>query len=195
MKSVAVFCGSNRGRSPAFAEGAAALGGAIARRGARVVYGGGNVGLMGVLADAALAAGGQVIGVIPEALVARELAHKGCTELHVVTSMHDRKALMADLADGFVMLPGGFGTYDEFCEIVTWAQLGIHAKPCGVLDLAMESGVGFFRALLEHFDVATREGFVHESHRRMILEAATPDALLDAMDAYEPTFAAKWIDR
>ncbi len=190
MKSVAVFCGSNRGRNPAYAEGAAALGAELASRGMRLVYGGGNVGLMGIVADAALANGGAVVGVIPEALVARELAHAGCTELHVVQSMHERKALMADLSDGFVMLPGGFGTYDEFCEIVTWAQLGIHRKPCGVLNTD-----GFFRAMLEHFDLATSEGFVHESHRRMIVEASTPAPLLDAMRAYEPTFAAKWIDR
>lgn len=190
MKSVAVFCGSNKGRSAAFAEGAAALGAELARRGMRLVYGGGNVGLMGIVADAALAKGGAVIGVIPEALVARELAHAGCTELHVVKSMHERKALMADLADGFVMLPGGFGTYDEFCEVVTWAQLGIHRKPCGVLNTA-----SFFEAMLTQFDLATTEGFVHESHRGMILEAESPGVLLDAMIAYEPTFAAKWIDR
>jgi uncharacterized protein (TIGR00730 family) len=190
MKSVAVFCGSNRGRSPAFAESAATLGRALAERSMRLVYGGGNVGLMGVLADAVLERGGEVIGVIPEALVARELAHKGITKLHVVASMHERKALMADLADGFVMLPGGFGTYDEFCEIVTWAQLGIHQKPCAVLDCG-----GFFKALLEHFDRATEEGFVHEAHRKMIQQSEDPGALLDAMSAYVPAFQAKWIDR
>lgn len=190
MKSVAVFCGSNAGKNPAYARDAAALGGALAARGMRLVYGGGNVGLMGVLADAALAGGGEVVGVIPEALVARELAHKGCTTLHVVGSMHERKALMADLADGFVMLPGGFGTYDEFCEVVTWAQLGIHRKPLGVLD-----SNGFFKSLLDHFDMAAREGFVPDAHRRMIHESSDVGALLDAMGAYVPTFTAKWIDR
>lgn len=190
MKSVAVFCGSNKGKDPAFAEAAASLGAALAARGMRLVYGGGNVGLMGILADAALANGGAVVGVIPEALVARELAHEGCTELHVVRSMHERKALMADLSEGFVMMPGGFGTYDEFCEIVTWAQLGIHRKACGVLNVA-----GFYDAMLLHFDRATEEGFVPEAHRQMIHESHDAAALLESMASYAPTFTAKWIDR
>ena len=142
-----VFCGSSTGLDPAFASAARLLATELATRRVEVVYGGGNVGLMGIVADAALAAGGRVIGVIPHALVTRELAHLDLTELHVVDSMHDRKAMMSRLADGFIALPGGFGTLEEFCEAVTWTQLGVHAKPCGLLNVA-----GFYDGLLRRFD-------------------------------------------
>jgi hypothetical protein len=153
------------------------------------VYGGGNVGLMGELADAALAAGGEVIGVIPEALVAWEVAHAGLTELRVVGSMHERKAVMAELADGFLSLPGGYGTFEEFCEILTWAQLGLHAKPCGLLNVE-----GYFNALLALFDHSVRERFVRPEHRAMVLEERDPARLLDRMAAYRAPVREKWIE-
>ena len=187
---VAVFCGSNSGARPAYAEAARALGREIAGRGLGLVYGGGNVGLMGTLADAALSAGGDVIGVIPDALRARELAHTSLTELRVVASMHERKATMAELAGAFVVLPGGFGTYEEFCEVLTWAQLGLHAKPCGILDVD-----GFYTSLLQHFDHATTEGFISRTHRDLVLVAHAADEMLDALERHEPVVAPKWIDR
>jgi uncharacterized protein (TIGR00730 family) len=153
-----VFCGSSTGRHPAFADAAQVLATELARRNIEIVYGGGNIGLMGVVADAALAAGGRVIGVIPEGLVARELAHPGVSALHVVASMHERKALMADLSDGFIALPGGFGTLEEFCEVVTWTQLGIHQKPCGLLNVE-----GYYDGLLAFFAHAL-QGAVSQAH-------------------------------
>ncbi len=166
------------------------MGAALAGRGLELVYGGGKVGLMGAVADGVLNAGGRVIGVIPEALAGKELAHKGLTELHVVGSMHERKAMMADLADGFIALPGGFGTLDEFAEIVTWAQLGIHAKPIGMLNIA-----GYYDPLLVFFDHSTGEQFVTEKHRAMILTSDQPDALLDLMVNYQPAYSPKWINK
>ena len=189
MQSVCVFCGSSVGTSPVYRATAARVGELIARRGLRLVYGGGNVGLMGVVADAALSAGGEVIGVIPETLMARELGHGGVTELHVVGTMHERKALMADLSDGFVALPGGFGTLEEFCEILTWAQLGIHRWPCGLLDVA-----GYWSSLCTLFDSAVAEGFLHREHRALIIEDDDPERLLERMERFVPLATPKWAE-
>ena len=187
MKSVCVFCGSSVGNHPAYIEVAADLATTIAERGIRLIYGGGRVGLMGIIADAALEAGGEVVGVIPQSLERKEIAHGGLTELHVTGSMHERKALMEHLSEGFIALPGGFGTLDEFCEIVTWSQLGYHAKPIGMLDAN-----GYFDTLRAFFDHSVGEGFVRDEHRQLILEADTPAALLDEMAAWQPTVAVKW---
>lgn len=189
MQRICVFCGSSSGFRPDFAEAARAVGTALARRGLELVYGGGKVGLMGVMADAALAAGGRVTGVIPEALVAKEVGHAGLTELRIVRSMHERKALMADLADGFVALPGGMGTLDELFEILTWAQLGIHAKPCGLLNVA-----GYFEALLQFVQHSVAEGFVRREHGAMLHVAAAPDALLDLLEHAHVPVLAKWVE-
>ena len=190
MKSICVFAGSNAGTRDEYLAGASELGRVLARRGIGVVYGGARVGLMGALADSALAQGGRVIGVMPEALVAKEVAHRGLTELRVVKSMHERKAMMSDLSDGFVALPGGFGTLEEFFEVLTWAQLGLHRKPCALLDVQ-----GYFKGLLSFVDHAIAEGFVRREYRSMICVADSPDALLDAMAAYRPPVVQKWIER
>ncbi|HYH12973.1 MAG TPA: TIGR00730 family Rossman fold protein [Thermomicrobiales bacterium] len=187
MKSVCVFCASNVGNDPAFIDVTKRLGAAIAERGIRLVYGGGHVGLMGVIADTVLAGGGEVVGVMPRSLVEREIAHTGLTELHISDSMHDRKATMERLSEGFIALPGGFGTLDEFCEIVTWAQLGYHAKPIGMLDAN-----GYFDALRSFFDHTVDAGFVRPAHRSLILDAGTPEELLDLMATWQPTYAVKW---
>jgi uncharacterized protein (TIGR00730 family) len=171
-----VFCGASSGRRAAYLDAARAFGAACARRGIGVVFGGGRVGMMGAVADAALAAGGEAVGVIPQELVARELAHDGLTELHVVGSLHERKALMAELSDAFVALPGGFGTLDELAEQLTWSQLGLHAKPVGLLDVAE-----FWRPLVALARHMTDEGYVRESDLRSIVVADEPDALLDAL--------------
>ncbi len=181
MKRVCVFCGSRDGTRDQYVGSARQMGQALARRGIGLVYGGGGVGLMGILADAALSAGGDVVGVIPEALMAREVAHQGLTDLRVVASMHDRKALMAELADAFVALPGGFGTLEEFCEALTWAQLGIHRKPCGLLNVE-----GFFDPLLSFFDHAVHERFVSPDHRSLVVVEEDPERLLDALSRWEP---------
>ena len=173
-RRLCVFCGSAHGRNPAFTTAAQELGRELARRGIGLVYGGATVGLMGVLADAALGAGGEVIGVIPESLMAREIGHTGLTKLHVVGSMHERKALMAELANGFVALPGGFGTFEEFFEVVTWAQLGLHAKPCSLLNIA-----GFFDPLLRLLDAAVAEGFIKPTARQSVLVESSVADLLD----------------
>ena len=188
MNNICVFCGSSYGTRPVYAEAARATGRLLAERGIGLVYGGGNVGLMGEMADAVLGAGGEVTGVIPRALMEREVGHRGLTTLHVVGSMHERKALMVDLSDGFVALPGGYGTLDELCEALTWSQLGIHAKPCGVLNVD-----GYFDALLALFDHAAREGFVREAHRALVLQSADPAALLDSMAAFRAPATEKWI--
>ena len=185
-----IFCGSSPGFNPAFAAAARAVGAALAARQIGLVYGGGNVGLMGVLADAALTAGGRVIGVIPHALVARELAHQGLTSLHVVNSMHERKALMADLADGFIALPGGFGTLEEFCEAVTWTQLGVHAKPCGLLNVD-----GFYDGLLAFFEHALGEEFLKPTHRQIIVAHSDAAPLIDRLTAWTPPEVTKWIEK
>lgn len=175
-KRVCVFCGSSAGLSKRYAEAARATGRAIAASGFGLVYGGGRVGLMGHLADAALAAGGEVVGVIPKALFERELGHTGVTELRVVRSMHERKAVMADLSDAFLALPGGFGTLDEFCEVLTWAQLGLHRKPCGLLNID-----GFFDPLLALFDRAVRDGFLAKAHRALVIVGSQPEILLETL--------------
>jgi len=189
MERVCVFCGASSGRSPAYAEAARALGAAAAGRGLGIVYGGGRVGLMGALADAALAAGGEVIGVIPQELVDRELAHGGLTELRIVGSLHERKALMAELADAFVALPGGFGTLDELLEQLTWSQLGLHAKPVALLDVA-----GYWAPLIALARHATEEGFVREADLGAIVVGTDADALVDALVASEsrPRPRPKW---
>lgn len=188
MRSVCVFCGSRDGNDPAYREAAVALGTEIAARGMTLVFGGGRVGLMGAVAGAALEAGGEVIGVIPEALYAKELAHVGVTDLRVVGTMHERKAAMADLADGFVALPGGFGTLEELFEVVTWAQLGFHAKPCLLLDVN-----GYWDPLLAMADGAVAAGFVEPAHRDLLLRAEEPAAALDLMAAWRPVALPKWV--
>jgi uncharacterized protein (TIGR00730 family) len=185
-----VFCGSNAGRSPAFASAARDLGTALAAAGLGLVYGGGDVGLMGVLADTVLDAGGEVIGVIPEALLAKELGHRGCTELRVVGSMHERKAMMADLADGFVALPGGLGTFEELCEVLTWSQLGFHAKPVVLLDVEE-----FWTPFLRLLDTAVAAGFLRAEHRALAVRAASAPEALGALAAPRPPAPHKWIDR
>ncbi|HEY4931766.1 MAG TPA: TIGR00730 family Rossman fold protein [Terriglobales bacterium] len=188
FRRICVFCGSNSGTSPSYREAAIAMGRLLAGRGIELVYGGGNIGLMGVLADSVLEANGRVIGVIPESLMAKEVGHLGLTDLRIVQSMHERKALMADLSDGFIAMPGGFGTFEEFCEVVTWSQLGIHAKPCGLLNVN-----GCYDPLLELFDHAVREGFLREENRRLVLEDRDPERLLEKMAGFTPIAADKWI--
>ncbi|WP_233579069.1 LOG family protein [Tautonia sociabilis] len=190
MQSVCVYCGSSHGADPAFADAARAVGLLIAESGRTLVYGGGHVGLMGVVADSALAAGGRVVGVIPRTLMEREVGHGALTELHVVESMHERKALMADLSDGFLALPGGVGTMEEFFETWTWAVLGLHGKPFGLLDVA-----GFYAALLAFLDRLLEQGFLREHHRAMLLVGRDPGALIDAMDAYQAPEVPRWIGR
>ena len=193
MKSICVFCGSSAGHDPRYRTAAEALGRLLADRQIELVYGGGNVGLMGVLADACLDAGGTVIGVIPEALMGKEVAgrhvdHRALTRLEVVDSMHSRKARMAELADGFVALPGGFGTFEEFCEILTWGQLGFHTKPIGLLNVA-----GFYDPLLALFDRAVAEGFLRAQNRAMALADTDSERLLAAMAAYRAEPVSRWL--
>ena len=188
LSSVAVYCGSSPGFDPAYAQAAASLGTLLGQRGTRLVYGGGHVGLMGIVSDAALAAGGEVHGVITRALEAKELAHRSLASLEVVETMHERKAAMADKADGFIMAPGGFGTLDEFFEVLTWTQLGIHVKPCAVLDVQ-----GFFGPLRAQVDAMVAAGFVRPDHRDMLIVSADPAALLDRMAAWRPPSVEKWL--
>lgn len=187
---ICVFSGSSPGNSPAYGQAASALGKLLARNALDLVYGGAAVGLMGVVADAVLAEGGHVTGVIPQALVAREVAHRGLTDLHVVESMHERKALMADLSDGFIALPGGIGTFEELFEIWTWSQLGSHDKPCGLLNV-----LGFYDGLLEFLDHVAEQGFLKAAHRDMLLVNKDPAALLGAMARYRAPIETKWVDR
>ncbi len=189
LRRVCVYCGSSEGARPAYRRAAEALATTLAQRGIGVVYGGASVGLMGAVADAALLAGGEVVGVMPQSLVDREIAHPGI-DLRIVATMHERKALMADLADAFVALPGGAGTLDELFEIYTWAQLGMHAKPCALLDVE-----GYWSGLTRFLDHATGEGFLRAAHREMLLTAPDPDALLAAFAAYEAPQLPKWVDR
>lgn len=188
MESICIFCGSSTGNRSIYQEAAQAMGEAIARRGLSLVYGGGNVGLMGMVADAALAAGGEVIGVIPKFLVDKEIAHNGLTQLHVVDSMHDRKALMTELADAFIALPGGYGTLEEFCEILTWAQLGLHQKPQGLLNVE-----GYYDPLLQLFDRAVTEDFLRSELRSLVLESSSSEDLLDLLASYQPITVEKWL--
>ena len=186
MKTLCVFCGSSPGTRPAYTQAARTLGETLAERDLSLVYGGGKVGLMGELADAVLDNGGNVTGVMPEFLAAKEIAHPDLSKLHLVASMHERKALMAKLADGFVMLPGGFGTLEEFVEVLTWAQLGLHSKPLGLLNVA-----GYYDALLSFFDHTVSEGFVGQTLRDLILEAPEPAGLLKLMNR-QPAAFDKW---
>lgn len=192
LKRVCVFCGSSPGARPDYLDAARALGTELAARGVGLVYGGADVGLMGTLADACRASGGEVTGVIPASLVEAEVAHTRLDDLRVVGSMHERKALMSDLSDGFIALPGGFGTIEEFCEVLTWSQLGLHQppKPCALLDVA-----GFFTPLVALFDAAVAEGFVRAVHRALVLVESAPSAVLDALAAWEPPPPTrKWVD-
>jgi uncharacterized protein (TIGR00730 family) len=183
---ICVFCGSSPGRDPAYLAEAAAFGALLAQRGIQLVYGGARVGLMGAVADAALSRGGRVIGVMPEALMAREVAHLGLSELCVVGSMHERKARMAELSDAFVALPGGIGTLEELFEVWTWSQLGLHTKPCALLDLG-----GFYSGLSAFLDHVVREGFLKPVHRAGLLVERDPEALLLALARFEPVNAPK----
>jgi uncharacterized protein (TIGR00730 family) len=188
MRAVCVFCGSNPGSRPEYLEATRGLGRLLAGRGSTVIYGGAHVGTMGALADAALAAGGEVVGVIPRQLVDAEVAHEGLSKLHVVPSMHERKALMAQLADGFIALPGGLGTLEEWAEITTWSQLGLHTKPVGLLNV-----LGYYDHLLSFLDHAAAERFLRPEHRGLVLAGADPAALLTAMASWQPPGAPKWI--
>jgi uncharacterized protein (TIGR00730 family) len=180
MKRVCVFCGSNSGAKAEYLESAKRLGALLAELRIGLVYGGASVGLMGAVADSALAAGGEVIGVIPKHLVAKEVAHAGLTDLRVVQSMHERKALMAELSDGFIALPGGFGTFEEFCEVLTWSQLGIHRKPTALLNTAR-----YYDPLLQMMDNGVREGFIKRHHRDLVLSADDSKLLVERMLAYQ----------
>lgn len=192
MKRICVFCGSSLGKSPAYEAAARKLGQVLAKRGLGLVYGGAKVGLMGEVAESVLAVNGEVIGVIPRPLANKELAHRGLSDLRVVDSMHERKALMAELSDGFIALPGGMGTLEEFFEITTWAQLGVHSKPCGLLNIAH-----YYDRLIEFLDQAMQECFIEPAHRTLMKVASDADSLLDQFENHRPAPALvdKWLDR
>ncbi|HUD68247.1 MAG TPA: TIGR00730 family Rossman fold protein [Candidatus Sulfotelmatobacter sp.] len=190
MKRICVFCGSSQGSRPEYRAAAEDMAAELVRRNIGLVYGGGNVGLMGIIADAVLKAGGEAQGVIPEHLMAREVGHNGLTKLHVVRSMHERKALMTDLSDAFIALPGGFGTLEEFCEIVTWSQLGLHAKPCGILNVHR-----YYSRLLAMFDHAVQERFLKPENRALVLARDSVAELLQALEEWHPVRVEKWLDR
>jgi uncharacterized protein (TIGR00730 family) len=188
MRRLCVFCGSSEGRDPAYRQAARALGETLAANGIGLVYGGAAVGLMGALADAALGAGGEVSGVMPRALVEKEIAHNRLGDLRVVGSMHERKALMAELSDGFVALPGGIGTFEELFEMWTWAQLGHHGKPCALLNVR-----GFYDGLIAFLDQVAERGFMKGAHRAMLIVGQEPMELIERLRAYEPPAVSKWI--
>jgi hypothetical protein len=190
LSSACVFCGSNGGADPIYLERAAEVGRSLAERGIRLVYGGGKVGMMGAVADAALAVGGDVVGVIPQQIFDLEIGHQGLADLRVVGSMHERKALMADLADAFIALPGGIGTFEELFEVYTWAQLGLHRKPLGLLDVA-----GYFGPLEAMLDHAVEQRFLRPETRGMLVRDDSLDGLLERFAAWEPPVLARWIDR
>lgn len=190
MKSITVFCGSNAGFRSEYAEAAKRLGVLLVANGIRLIYGGGKVGLMGVIADEVMRLGGEVIGIIPESLENKEVGHRAVTQLRVVDSMHERKALMADFADGFIAMPGGIGTFEEFFEILTWAQLGFHHKPCAILNVA-----GYYDGLLDLCDNAVTEGFLRREHRQIIIDDPDPERLLERMREFEPARVEKWLER
>ena len=188
MKRICVYCGSSPGKLPLYVEQAAALGHEMARRGLGLVYGGASVGVMGAVADAVLENGGEVIGVIPHALATKEVSHHGLDQLYVVSSMHERKAKMAELSDGFIALPGGWGTLEEIFEMLTWAQLGFHQKPCGLLN----SG-GYYDELYRFLEHQIEQRFVKEEYRPMMMMDGTAEALLDRFEVYDPPRVKKWI--
>jgi uncharacterized protein (TIGR00730 family) len=190
MNKICVFAGSNAGAHAGYRMAAQELGRALVRREVGLVYGGASVGLMGALADSVLDAGGHVTGIIPESLVAKEVAHQGLSELRVVASMHERKAVMSGLADGFIALPGGWGTLEEFFEVLTWAQLGLHRKPCGLLNAH-----GFFDRLIAFIDYSVNERFVRNENRAMVLVSNAGDELLQRLEDYAPPIVEKWIDQ
>jgi uncharacterized protein (TIGR00730 family) len=190
MKRLCVYCGSRPGSQPDYTEAAKRLARALVRRNIEVVYGGASVGTMGVLANAVLAEGGHVIGIIPQAILGREVVHRGLSDLRVVTSMHERKTLMAELSDGFIALPGGLGTLDEVFEILTWGQLGLHQKPCGLLNIR-----DYYRGLIDFLDHAVAEKFIADVHRAMLLVEEEPERLLDRFERYQAPTVAKWVDR
>ncbi len=190
QKRICVFTGSSPGADPAYREAATEFGRELVLRGYGLVFGGGKVGLMGAVADSVISAGGHAIGVIPRALMAKEVAHEGLQELEIVSSMHERKQRMAELADAFVALPGGMGTLEELSEVVTWAQLGIHSKPCGLLNVE-----GYFDSLLAFLDHASDQRFLRREHRGIVQVAASPKALLDLLETCQPVHVRKWMDR
>jgi len=190
MPRICVFCGSSYGSRPEYRDAAVQVGSLLAQKGVGLVYGGSNVGLMSVVADTVLAAGGEVIGVIPEVLIAKEVAHSKLPDLRVVGSMHERKALMADLSDAFLAMPGGFGTLEEFVEAVTWSQLGLHRKACGLLNVC-----GYYDGLLGLFDHAVAERFLRPENRALILAESDPERLIDRLLAHQPPYVEKWFDR
>jgi uncharacterized protein (TIGR00730 family) len=190
MKRLCVYCGSSPGSQPDYAEAAKNLARALVERNIEVVYGGASVGIMGVLANTILAEGGQVIGVIPQALVDKEVAHPGLSDLRVVKSMHERKTLMAELSDGFIALPGGLGTLEEIFEVLTWAQLGRHQKPCGLLNIR-----DYYRSLIDFLDHAVSERFIKDAYRAMLLVEEQPERLLERFERYKAPAVVKWVDR
>ena len=189
MKRISVFCGSRDGSRSSYVQAAEALGRALLQRGIGLVYGGGGVGMMGRISETVKSGGGEIIGIIPDALLAREVGRNDIGELRIVRSMHERKAIMVEISDGFIAIPGGFGTFEEFCEIVTWAQLGLHAKPVGLLNVD-----SYFDPLIAQFDRAVTEEFAYPENRALILHETNPDRLLDLMEAYNPPKVEQWID-
>lgn len=190
MRSICIYCGSNPGRRAAYAHNAEELAKALISRNLQLVYGGASVGIMGLIANTMLEMGGQVVGVIPDALVRKEVAHANLTELHVTQSMHERKTLMAELADGFIAMPGGIGTLEEIFEVWTWGQLGFHNKPCGLLNVE-----GYFDSLIKFLDNTVTEEFVQQPHRSMLLVDSNPTALLDKFASYHPPTIQKWVEK
>jgi uncharacterized protein (TIGR00730 family) len=189
MKNICVYCGASPGRLEVYADGARALAQALVSRDLGLVYGGASIGLMGLIADRVLALGGRAVGVIPHALAQKEVAHKGLTELHITQSMHERKTVMAELSDGFIAMPGGIGTFEEIFEVWTWAQLGIHAKPCGLLNVG-----GYYDALTTFLDHAAAEQFLKPPHRSLLVVEAEPDVLLDRFASYQAPGIQKWLN-
>lgn len=188
MNKVCIFCGALKGKNPIYAEAAKQLGKVLAENNLGLVYGGGNVGLMGIVANSVMANGGTVIGVIPRALEQKELGHKGITELRVVETMHERKSMMAELSDAFIAMPGGFGTFEEFFEVTTWLQLGAHKKPCGILNAG-----GFYSHLLTFIEHASNEGFITPEDLQLIVVEEEPGALIDGLKNFVPRQSTKWL--
>ncbi len=190
MKSICVFCGSNPGNDPAYLEAATSAGLYLAKNNIGLVFGGGRVGLMGRIADTVMENGGRVTGIIPRDLAEKEVAHENLTELHIVGSMHQRKAMMAKLSDGFIAMPGGFGTFEEICEVITWTQLGFQDKPCGILNMN-----GYYDPMIRLFDKAVSEGFIREMHRELVIVGEEIESLVEAMGRFKPMNLEKWIDK